>query len=96
MNPATTIIKIRKRDHLRLKRYAKKHGLAQIEVLADVLNKLEVRKLESEELKTKEIDVDVCDSCDAEVPSDAKFCPYCGAEFEDEAESEDDEAEEEE
>lgn len=89
----STIIKIRKRDHARLKRYAKKHGLAQIDVLADVLNKLEVRKLESEPVISKEIELDTCEDCGVEVPSDAKFCPQCGVEFEDE--DEDDEEDEE-
>ena len=30
----------------------------------------------------------LCDECEKEIPEDAIFCPYCGVEFEEEEESE--------
>jgi len=93
MNSATTIMKLKRKDHAKLKKYAKKHGLSMIDCLGDMLSKLEVRKLESETPVSKEIELDICEECNAEVPSDSKFCPQCGVEFDDE--DEDDEETEE-
>jgi rRNA maturation endonuclease Nob1 len=52
---------------------------------------MEVKKVETVEPKSKEIELAVCDECEEEVPIDASFCPYCGAEFEEEDEDESEE-----
>jgi len=36
-----------------------------------------------------------CDECGEEVPGDADYCPYCGTEFEEEDEDQDEEGDEE-
>jgi len=40
-------------------------------------------------------ETEICDECKAEIPSDAKFCPECGIEFEEEDDSDEDEEEDE-
>jgi predicted amidophosphoribosyltransferase len=85
-------VKARDRDYARLKKYSEEHRISIQDALSKAVARMEVKKLESAEPKIKEIELDACDECDAEVPSDAKFCPQCGAEFEDdedEDESED-------
>lgn len=82
-------IKIRLRDLLKLKRYADRHDLNDKEALGVAIDNLEVKKVES-----KEKNVWTCDDCKEKIPEDASFCPYCGVEFEEEAEDEDESEEE--
>ena len=83
--PKSTLTKIRDKDYAKLKKYSEKHGLLMTEVLSKALSKLESKKLES-----KEKDFCTCDECEEKIPEDASFCPYCGVEFEDEDEDEED------
>jgi rRNA maturation endonuclease Nob1 len=86
-----TLLSVRRTDHGRLKRFAKKHGITMTEAFGDLIAKMEVKKVETVEPKSKEIELAVCDECEEEVPIDASFCPYCGAEFEEEDEDESEE-----
>lgn len=96
MRSEDRLIRIRDKDYAKLKKYGEKHDLPMTEVMGNALDKLEVKKVATtKEIKFKEIKFDVCDDCEAEVPSDAAFCPYCGVEF-DEDEDEDDEDEDDE
>jgi len=84
--------KIRLKDYLRLKAYSAMHGVTMTEALSRAMKRLGVRKLESKE----KLEFDTCGECDKAIPKDAAFCPYCGAEFEedeDEEEEEEDESE---
>ena len=58
------------------------------DILADVLERIEARKVKREE------DV-ICDDCGGKVPEDSLFCPYCGIEFEEESEEDEEEEDEE-
>ena len=79
------LTKIREEDYKRAKAYAEKHGIPMTEVLARALKKLEVKKVDQPDQ-----DLDTCDECGEEIPKDSLFCPYCGVEFEDEEEDEED------
>jgi len=74
---------IRRRDLAKLKKVAHRRGIPVVDLLANMISELEVKKLESDEEDTA-----ICDNCDEEVPEDASFCPYCGVEFEEEEEEE--------
>jgi uncharacterized protein with PIN domain len=89
VSPETTV-KMRKKDHAKIKTFAKKHGITITEALGDLIESREVKKVATEEPKSKEIELAICDNCEEDIPIDASFCPYCGVEFE-EDEDEDEE-----
>lgn len=50
---------------------------------------------DEDEDEEEDEETETCDECKAEIPSDAKFCPECGIEFEEEDEEDSDDEEEE-
>jgi len=92
VSPEMTVT-MRRKDHAKVKLWAKKHGVTITEALGNLVETREVKKVATEEPKSKEIELAICDECEEEIPIDASFCPYCGVEF-DEDEDEDESEEE--
>ena len=89
MPKITPQTKIREEDYIRAKAYAKRHGIPVTEVIARALQRLEVKKVETPE-NVKQVELDECGECGEEIPKDSLYCPYCGVEFDEDEEEEED------
>lgn len=86
-----TLINIRRKDRDKLKNYGQRHGLSMVEVLGNMIDKLEVKKL-----ATESAEFDECEECGwTQVQKNARYCPHCGEEFEEDEDSDSDSDEEE-
>ncbi len=82
-------VRLSERDYDRLKKISERQDIPMAQIISKALKSLEVKKVKNEE------NVVICNECELKIPEDSVFCPYCGVEFDEEEDLEEDEEDEE-